>query len=313
MPVPAPGPGEILVRVEACGICGSDLKAHVRMPVGAVLGHEFCGEVVGIGAGVDTSWREGQLVAAMPLMVCGRCRWCQDGDVAHCERLVMLGLGGPGGGFAEYVRVDPTTSVRLPSDVGGFGALVEPLAVGLHSVAAARIRHGDRIAVIGGGNVGAAVAYWARRVGAGEVVVSDPDARRRSGADRFGATDVHDPSAAPLPQDFDVVFECVGIPGMLQAAIDAATLHGRVVVAGVCTAPDPVVPITAVMKELEMRFTVFYRLREFAAAAAVLADGAFPADAFVTTRIGLDGVGDAFTRLVAHASDERKVLVVPGL
>ncbi|MCU0273247.1 MAG: alcohol dehydrogenase catalytic domain-containing protein [Acidimicrobiales bacterium] len=313
LPDPAPEAGELLLRVEACGICGSDLKAHVRMPVGAVLGHEFCGEVVGIGAGVDTSWREGQLVAAMPLMVCGRCRWCQDGDVAHCERLVMLGLGGPGGGFAEYVRVDPTTSVRLPSDVGGFGALVEPLAVGLHSVAAARIRHGDRIAVIGGGNVGAAVAYWARRVGAGEVVVSDPDARRRSGADRFGATDVHDPSAAPLPQDFDVVFECVGIPGMLQAAIDAATLHGRVVVAGVCTAPDPVVPITAVMKELEMRFTVFYRLREFAAAAAVLADGAFPADAFVTTRIGLDGVGDAFTRLVAHASDERKVLVVPGL
>ena len=313
LPDPAPEAGELLLRIEACGICGSDLKAHVRMPVGAVLGHEFCGEVVGVGAGVDTSWREGQLVAAMPLMVCGRCRWCQDGDVAHCERLVMVGLGGPSGGFAEYVRVDPATSVRLPADVGGFGALVEPLAVGLHSVAAGGIRHGDRVAVIGGGNVGAAVAYWARRVGAGEVVVSDPDARRRSGADRFGATDVHDPSAAPLPQDFDVVFECVGIPGMLQAAIDATTLHGRVVVAGVCTAPDPVVPITAVMKELEMRFTVFYRLREFAAAAAVLADGAFPAEAFVSTRIGLDGVGDAFTRLVAHASDERKVLVFPAL
>src|SRR6185436_366311 len=116
-------------------------------------------------------WREGQLVAALPLTACGRCRWCLADDPAHCVQVDYLGVGGSAGAFAEYVRVDAHRSVPLDDAVGDHGAVVEPLAVGLHTVDAAGIRPGDRVLVIGGGNVGAAVTFWARRLGAGEVVV----------------------------------------------------------------------------------------------------------------------------------------------
>ena len=159
VPDPTPGPGDLVVRVEACGICGSDLKAHGHMPGGIVMGHEFCGEVVAVGTDLSGRWREGELLAALPLTACGRCRWCLADDAAHCETFDPQGVGGAPGGFAEYVRVDAGSAVRLRPDVGDFGALVEPLAVGLHTVATGRIGPGDRVLVIGGGNVGSAVSH----------------------------------------------------------------------------------------------------------------------------------------------------------
>lgn len=308
---PSPGPDELVLRVRACGICGSDLKAHTMMPAGAVLGHEFCGEVVAVGAEATGRWREGQFVASMPLESCGRCRWCLVGEPAHCERVDLIGVGGQAGAFAELVRVDAAATVAVPEGVGDLAALIEPLAVGLHTVVTADIDPGARVLVIGGGSVGSAVALWARRMGAGAVVVSDPVARRRDDAAFFGATDVHDPMTGPLPTDFDVVMECVGLPGMIQAALDAVRVRGRVVVAGVCMAPDQIVPIGAVMKETEIRFAVYYRRAEFFAAASLLGSGSIDVNPFVTSRVGLAGVDDAFVRLTSGVTDERKVLVVP--
>ena len=311
LPDPTPLPGELVLRVRACGICGSDLKAHTMLPSGSVLGHEFCGEVVAVGDDVSDRWSEGQQVAAMPLTACGRCRWCLADEPAHCERVDLFGVGGTAGAFAEYVRVAAEHSVALGDGLGDAGALVEPLAVGLHSVDMAGIRPGDRVLVLGGGNVGVAVAVWARRLGAVEVIVSDPVAGRRDAAGLFGATGVHDPSDGPPTPGFDVVVECVGAPGMVQAAIDAAATHGRVVIAGVCMAPDTVVPVSVLFKEVEVRFAIYYRGREFAAAAALLASGGIDTTAFVTGSVGLDGVTGAFGRLLAP-SDDRKILVIPG-
>ena len=307
---PTPASGELVLRVHACGICGSDLKAYVAMPAGYVLGHEFCGEVVAVGPGTD-GWREGQSVAGLPLFACGQCRWCLADEPAHCEKVDYQGVGGSHGAFAEYVRVNAASAVHLADGVGPFGALVEPLAVGLHTVAAADLRHGDRVLVIGGGNVGAAVSLWARRLGARDVVVSDPVASRRDAAGTFGATDVHDPTAGPPPPGFDVVFECSGVPGMVQAGVDASRVRGRVVVAGVCGVPDTIVPYLAVMKETEVRFAVYYRGREFAAAAELLTSGGVNTDAFVSRRVGLDGVDGAFETLLGP-NDERKILVQPN-
>src|SRR5687767_2324336 len=149
---PSPGAGELVLRVLACGICGSDLKAYSAMPPGYVLGHEFCGEVVAVGSG-GGDWREGQTVAAMPLFACGQCRWCLADEPAHCTKIDYQGVGGSPGAFAEYVRVAAASTVRLADGVGQFGALVEPLAVGLHTVITADLREGDRVLVIGGGNV----------------------------------------------------------------------------------------------------------------------------------------------------------------
>jgi len=310
VPDPSPGPGELVLRVNACGICGSDLKAHSMLPAGSVMGHEFCGEVVAVGTESRALWREGQQAAALPLSACGACRWCVADEPAHCAQVDLFGMGGTAGAFAEFVTVAAAQTVALDPAIGRLGALVEPLAVGLHTVAMGDIKAGDRVLVLGGGNIGLAVTVWARRLGAREVVVSDPIAGRRGIAGVFGATDAHDPTRDPPPRDFDVVFECVGSTGMVQAAIDAAGTRGRVVIAGLCMAPDTVLPVSALLKEVEVRFAVYYRGNEFAAAAALLDSGDIDADAFVTGEVGLDGVSGAFERLLKSAGD-RKILVVP--
>ena len=307
---PTPGPGELVLRVKACGICGTDLKSYKRFAAGTVLGHEFCGEVVAVGGGVE-GWRVGQFAASLPLRSCGRCRWCLDGEPGHCERIDPLGLGGSPGAFAEYVRVAAVTSVPLRSELGAYGALVEPLAVGLHAVAAADLSPEERVLIIGGGNVGAAVATWARRLGAGEIVVSDPSTSRRENASSFGATAVHDPVAGAPDGLFDVVFECVGMPGLVQSAINAVTVHGRVVVAGVCLGPDQISHIPAVMKEVTVSYSVYYRTEEFASAARLLDSGVLDPTSFVSRTVALDAVGRAFDDLESGSND-RKVFIDPG-
>jgi 2-desacetyl-2-hydroxyethyl bacteriochlorophyllide A dehydrogenase len=311
VPDPTPGPDELVLQVQACGICGSDLKAIAVMPQGAVLGHEMCGEVVAVGAEAADRWAVGQHVAAMPLQSCGRCRWCLGDEPLHCEQVDQLGLGGSSGAFAELVRVGARSTIAVGEQLGPVGALVEPLAVGLHAVTAGGVRPDDRVLVIGGGAVGACVSTWARRAGAGEVVVSDPLAIRRDEAGRFGATGVHDPDQGPPPAGaFDVAIECVGHPGLLQVAIDAVRPRGHVVVAGVCIEPEPVNSLGALMKEVDVSWAVYYRTSEFFAAAKLLSSGALDVEGFITSTVGLDGVAGAFEQLLA-GSDDRKVLVVP--
>src|SRR4051794_36541951 len=138
---PSPGPGELVLAVTACGICGSDLKLRDSMPVGLVMGHEFCGAVVAAGADTDPAWRTGRHVTALPIFGCGHCLACLAGEPAHCEQADYVGVGGSPGAFAEYVRVDQRETVGIPESIDpALGALVEPLAVGLHAVERAHIR-----------------------------------------------------------------------------------------------------------------------------------------------------------------------------
>jgi (R,R)-butanediol dehydrogenase/meso-butanediol dehydrogenase/diacetyl reductase len=293
---PTPGAGELVLQVTACGICGSDLKLRPSMRAGLVMGHEFCGEVVAKGADTDPAWQVGRHVTALPIFGCGQCLACLAGEPAHCEQADLVGVGGSPGGFAEYVRVHQRETVALPDDLDpSLGALVEPLAVGLHAVERARIRSGDTVLVVGAGPVGLSVITWAARSGASELVVSDPSAVRREAAAQFGATRI---------------IECVGLPGMTDVCVSAANRHGHVVIAGVCTKPDPYVPLMAVMKELTMDFVVYYTRREFFAVSDALAHDAIDAGAFVTKRVGLEGADDAFTELI-EAKDQRKILVLP--
>jgi (R,R)-butanediol dehydrogenase/meso-butanediol dehydrogenase/diacetyl reductase len=314
VPDPTPEPGQAVLRVSACGICGSDLHVHqaAYLPAGAVMGHEFCGEVVEAAGGL----RAGERVCVLPVLSCGRCPRCRGGLGMYCAAQRALGLGQAPGAFAEYVAIAPHEAVRLPAGVDDeHGALVEPLAVALHACDVARIAPGERCLVIGAGPIGLALVLWARQLGAGEVIVSERAPGRRALAERLGATRVIDPeredlAAALPPEGADVVFEAVGAPGLIQHCIERVRFRGRVVVAGVCIAPDGFQPAAAVLKEAALHFVMAYERRDFERTVDLLARGALRPGAMVTGRIGLDAVPAAFDAL-ARPSDQGKLLVVP--
>ncbi|MEO5843186.1 MAG: alcohol dehydrogenase catalytic domain-containing protein [Acidimicrobiales bacterium] len=320
-PDPTPGATDLVLRVEACGICGSDLKAAPGMPVGLIMGHEFCGEIVAVGRDAVGSWKVGDRVASLPLIGCGACLACLQGDVVHCARGAdAIGVGGSSGAYAEFIKVGSHETFHLPESFArGDGALVEPLAVGLHAVDRAQLQRGDNVLIIGGGPVGMAVTLWARHFGAREIIVSDPVAARRDQCGQLGATGGIDPSAGETARDAfqrkvgrlaDVVFECVGVPGMVQASIDGAVVHGKVVIVGVCSKPDTFVPIGALMKELTMHFVIYYRSADYRYTIDMLHTGRIDALPMVSDRIGLDAFPAMFEAL-KHPTTQCKVLVVP--
>lgn len=311
LPDPSPGPGELVLRVTGCGVCGSDLKARPAMPAGTQMGHEFCGEVVAVGAGVDRRWTEGVQAATLPVFSCGACAACRSGHVAHCDEARLVGLGGAPGGFAELVRVSADHSFLLPGAVAvEHGPLVEPYAVGLHTARVAGIEAGDRVLIVGGGPVGLTTSAWARIMGAGDITVSDPVERRRNAAASFGATHAIDPSEEGLGGPYDVIIECVGKPGLLDACVGAATTHGRIVVAGVCAEPDPYLPMMALLKELTIAFSVYYRPEEFRTVVDAFATGQIDPSPLLTRTVGLGDLDDVFASL-STSPDDIKVVVDP--
>ena len=308
---PTPGAGELVVQVMACGVCGSDLHARPAMPDGTIMGHEFCGEVVAVGPGAERAWREGSRVAVLPVLSCGECSWCRAGEVAHCRAARLIGLGGSPGGFAELAVVSSALAFEVPEELPDiYGALVEPFAVGLHTARAAGISTGDDVLIMGAGPVGLTTTRWAREMGARRIVVSDPAATRRRMSEDFGASAVVDPTVDELGHDFDVVIDCVGRPGLLDRAIDATRTKGRILVAGVCVEPDPYLPVLALLKELTIGFSVYYRPDEFEHVIAAFADGRIDPGGLVTDTVALDQLGSAFDRLATDPTDS-KILVDP--
>jgi (R,R)-butanediol dehydrogenase/meso-butanediol dehydrogenase/diacetyl reductase len=318
LPDPAPGPGEIVLRTRAAGICGSDLhlvQAYPDFP-GVVLGHELSGEVVALGEGVE-GYAEGDLVAGFPLVGCGRCAPCLDGRVSKCPQMELVGVQRPGA-YAEYVTVTARDSFVLPSGLTAEqGALVEPLAVAHHALERTRREAGAPVLVLGAGPVGAAVALWALRLGASDVVVSDPLEHRRKLVESLGATAV-DPSEVDVATAFadltgalpTAVVECVGVPGLIQHATEVVASDGHVTLAGACTKPDTFSPLTATAKELTLQFVLYYRRQDFAATIAQLAAGRLDASPLVTDCISLDDLPDRFQALM-QPTTECKVLITP--
>jgi (R,R)-butanediol dehydrogenase/meso-butanediol dehydrogenase/diacetyl reductase len=321
-PDPKPGPGELVLRVKSCGICGSDLHASALppgLPPGTVMGHEFSGEVVEVGSELRGLWKPGDRACALPCIGCGKCRACLDGDIVACTALRATGLGQIPGAYSQYVLTGGPESLRLPAGVSfREGALVEPLAVGLHAVNVARLAPGERVMVIGAGPIGLAVTAWARFFGARAVVVNEKAPGRIALAQRFGATAVADVSKEDPVTVFqretggppDVIFECVGVPGLLQQCIGMARSRGRVVVVGVCMQPDMIFPAMAVIKEVEVRFVVAYHRRDFELAIEMLDRGRIEAADMITDVVGLDAFPSAFEALKTP-THQCKVLLEP--
>lgn len=319
---PKPLPNELVLRVKSCGICGSDLHvsdAPFGISPGTVMGHEFAGEVVEIGSELAGRWKSGDRVVAMPFIGCGRCAACLAGDGTRCPQIKATGLGGVPGAYAEYVRVGENESLRLPPSVTWqSGALVEPLAVGLHAVNQAKLTPGERVLVIGAGPIGLATALWARFQGARNVILSEKVPGRLALAEQFGATGTIDASKEVVASAFakqaggppGVIFECVGVPGLLQQCVAMAAPRGRIVVVGVCMTPDSIMPGLAIMKELSMHFVVAYRRSDFEFTVDMLDAERIRAEGMVTDVVGLPEFSEAFQAL-KKPSHQCKVLLQP--
>lgn len=326
---PEPAPGEVLVRVEACGLCGSDLHAarRARWPAGLIPGHEIAGRVEALGEGARSggdglALEPGQPVVLEPLVSCGRCVGCTSGRDPICPELQIAGVH-RAGGFAEWISlpagrvfgVDPTLE---PSTA----ALVEPIAVALHAIDRAALVPGERVLVLGGGTIGLLCALAAVRAGARETVVTTRYPQQAAFARDCGARAVDLPRGVELDAEragagYDVVIETIG--GEAETLADACRLAGpgaRIVVAGLFDAAPRFDPWHALGKELGLLWTSCYvrpegREPDFARAAALLARERTLLATLVTHRLPLDEIGRAFTIAGDKHAGVLKLSVVP--
>lgn len=315
---PSADADQLVVKTAYCGICGTDLhstrEGAATVACDSILGHEFVGEVVEVGKALQKDWHEGDRVCSLPFLSCGKCVACVTGRPFECAGLQCTGLDVPGG-FAEYVKTGALETIKLPDQLEmERAALIEPLAVGLHAVRIAGMKAGQRVLITGGGPVGLAVALWARFLGARDVVVSEFAAKRCELATALGATAVINPAQDLAEQfndatggDVDMIFECVGAPGLIQQAVEMAPRHCKIVGVGVCEQPDTFMPFLALVKELQMQFAIAYTRDDFETVIAMLAQGRIDASPMVTDIISLDDMPDAFEAL-RNPSHQCKVL-----
>jgi (R,R)-butanediol dehydrogenase / meso-butanediol dehydrogenase / diacetyl reductase len=328
----APGPNEVVVRVATCGICGTDLHEYVAGPIvtpvephpltGAqnpqILGHEFAGDVVAIGAGV-TSVGEGDRVAIMPLAYCGTCTYCRRGLQHLCATMGCVGLSHTWGGMAHLATVAEYQVVRLPDAVSyQQGALIEPTAVAAYGVERGGVAPGDRVLITGGGPIGALAALCAHAAGASTVYVSEPNAARRARAEALGVATVLDPTAVEVPEllhedtdgvGVDVAIECSGHPSGFAAAIASLRKRGTLAQTGLFVGEATVEPMLWSLNDLTIVGTWCYWVYDFDRIAAQIAAGSLPVERVVTSTVTLDDAPDAFAMLASGTADEIKVLV----
>lgn len=303
VPDPEPGPGELVIKVHRCGICGTDLHmtegSGFEFPAGTVPGHEYAGEVVAIGKEV-AGWAEGDRLTALPSTGCGNCAACAQGNLVLCR-------DAPGvmGGFADYLKVPAKVAVKLPSVLSlADGALIEPLAVGLYGMRQVVMDTNSRVLVLGGGSVALGAIWWARRLGAGRIIAASRSLRRAEmalamGADAFvtfgenEATEIREALGGPP----DIVVECVGTAGFLGKAVQHVASLGQVLSMGFCTVPDTLIPAVAATKGVTMRFPVGYALSDFERVARDIDRGHADPKMMISSVVALDDVPATFDRL----------------
>lgn len=322
MPSPSPAQGQVLVKTLACGICGSDLHAvkHAhrmvevtkripgRVPMDLsrdiVFGHEFCCEVLDYGPKTEKKLKPGTRVCSMPVMM-------------EADGLKGMGYSNSYvGGYAEQMLLCAPLVLEVPNGLPTEqAALTEPLAVGVHAVEKGLLQGDEVPLVIGCGPVGLAVIAALRLKNIRPIVAADFSPKRRQLAIKMGADIVVDPAnedpyAIPATGRRVALFECVGVPGLIQETIEKAPRDAKIIVVGVCMEPDTIEPMFGIMKELSLQFVLGYTPEEFARSLQLLAEGAVDASPLVTDKIGLDDVKNAFREL-ANPERHTKILVEP--
>jgi (R,R)-butanediol dehydrogenase/meso-butanediol dehydrogenase/diacetyl reductase len=320
LPDPIAGPGELVVRVKACGICGSDLHAatspKAKLPPGTIMGHELAGIVDQIGAGV-AGFEPGDPVVVMSYLACGECASCRAGIGVRCAAMTLVGFGEAPGGYAELIKTRPGSVFKIPKTMSfRAAATVEPLVVGLHGLRRARFQAGESCVIMGAGSIGLMTLLWARFAGARAIVVSELLLDRRTVALKLGADAavdprMHSPAAAMTRLTGagpDVIFECIGEAGTMAQAISHAPRGGRVTILGVSMEDDGFPPGLAMSKELDVSFSLGLEPGEVETAIAVLASGRISTDPLITHTVSLDDLPRAFAALT-RPSNQTKVML----
>ncbi|HTZ16055.1 MAG TPA: zinc-binding dehydrogenase [Mycobacterium sp.] len=322
VPDPIPGPGQVLVGVRSCGICGSDLHfarhgdqilslsdemagslgggTNVDLNDDVFMGHEFSAEVLEAGPDTETL-PPGTLVTSIPVLISGK----------HVEPIVYSNK--TLGGYAERMLLSAPLLLPIPNGLDHrHAALTEPMAVGLHAVNKSGIQRGEPALVVGCGPIGIAVIAALRARGVESIVAADFSPKRRELAATMGAHQTLDPAQG---SPFDtvtpaVVFEAVGVPGIIDDVMRRARHGTRLVVVGVCMQPDTMHPFFAIAKEINVQFVLAYDPNEFADSLRAIAEGEIDVTPVITGDVGLEDVGTAFDDL---ADPERhcKILVTP--
>jgi len=323
-PVRTPGPGEVLVEVGHCGICGSDI--HLMLEgwgtPGLVGGHEFSGTIAAVGEGVE-DWEVGQVVVGGPSPRCGTCRRCREGKPSQCERRRgRIDAHLDNGAFARYILVGAGSLVRLPPGLSPReAALAEPLAVALHGITRSAVVEGDRVMVFGAGPIGAlaVAALVARGI---EVTVVEPGQSRRRLAIALGAAAALAPDALETyppwepeeisPHAVDVVLECSGKKAAMEVGFHQLRRGGRLVLVGAGMEAPSFDPNRFLLNELEICGSFVYDADGFERALELLASGALPTALLIEPQdIGLGQISGALGDLAAGRL-AGKVMVVPG-
>lgn len=335
IPEPEAAHHQVMIRIEWCGICGTDLHEYYDGPVfcptafephpltGAtspvVLGHEFVGIVEAVGPDV-TRARMGDRVIVEPRQTCGECDACQSGHHNCCPNAATIGLQGGGGGLAELIAVNEELVFRigdLPADVG---AVIEPLAVALHAVRQAGSVEGASAAVFGAGPIGLLVTWMLKVHGARSVILVEPSATRRGRGTCFGADQEIDPVRADAVAAIrdetggagvDVAFECAGRDAALAGCLESVRPRGTVINVAISGRPMSVDLLPLILKELRLVGTICYA-NDHQAVIDILATHPFPIAEFVTGRIDLADLVEHGIRTLAEDNEAHvKILVSP--
>jgi L-iditol 2-dehydrogenase len=328
-PVPTPGAGEVLVKVAACGVCGSDVprvlvKGTYRFPL--IPGHEFAGLVAALGEGVD-DWRLGDRVTVFPLLPCSECAWCRLGVYEVCDDYDYLGSR-CNGAFAEYVAAPAWNLVRVPDSVPlRHAAMSEPAACALHAVRPAGLQEGNLVAVLGAGPIGLMLAQWARGMGAGRVVVADIIDEKLAVARNLGFEATCNVRREPLSQAIaaagdglgaHVVLEAAGVPQTVLGGIEILRKLGVMVVMGnpaePVTLPAPVLS-SVLRKEATLRGTWNSSFKgsgpdDWTETLRAMADGRLQLGPLITHEYPLREANAAFAMMSSGEEFFNKVLFV---
>ena len=318
-PRPRPGAGEAVVEIAYCGICGSDLHlvdTGVLRP-GCVIGHEISGRIAAVGEGLQ-DFREGDLVAVMPLDPCFDCGPCQEGNTQLCQGGLSrsYGLGGKPGGFSQFMLVKRSMLFRLPMELDlKTAAINEPWAVAVHGINALDLRPDSLVLVMGAGPIGLLSIYALKSKGIKNIYVSEPDPFRAERARRAGATLALDPktekpgtvisrSAGRSP---DFVVDCAGSKSSIQEAAEIIVSRGTVLVLGIHMGHISLLPLICFAKEISIRFSFGYNYREFGDCLALLAKGQVAPEVVISDELSLSEIGTAFRLL--HEPGHAKILI----